>query len=75
MNTHAMQVIDALGGTASVARLCCVATPSVSRWKKNGIPRARMMFLRAVRRKELAGINCDAAVSEPFTAFSAKKAA
>ena len=43
------QLIDALGGTAEVARLCDVKQPSVSEWRKNGIPAARLMYLRAVR--------------------------
>ncbi|AZY48835.1 Cro/CI family transcriptional regulator [Bordetella avium] len=42
-------IIDALGGTAAVARLCGVKQPSVSDWRKDGIPRARRMFLQAVR--------------------------
>lgn len=40
------EIIDALGGTFRVAELCEVRPPSVSGWRKNGIPRARMMFLR-----------------------------
>ena len=63
MNIHATQAIKAIGGTAVVARLCQVTMPSVSDWKKEGIPRARMLFLRAVRSKELAGIDLDAAIS------------
>lgn len=43
------QIIDALGGTAEVARLCDVKQPSVSQWRKEGIPAARLMYLRAVR--------------------------
>lgn len=42
-------IIDALGGTFRVAELCEVRPPSVSDWKKYGIPRARMMFLRVAR--------------------------
>ncbi|UBM27159.1 helix-turn-helix domain-containing protein [Pseudomonas sp. p1(2021b)] len=42
-------IIEALGGTFRVAELCEVRPPSVSEWKKNGIPRARLMFLRVVR--------------------------
>lgn len=42
-------IIEALGGTFRVAELCEVRPPSVSDWKKNGIPRARLMFLRVVR--------------------------
>lgn len=43
------EIIDALGGTFRVAELCEVRPPSVSDWKKHGIPRARLMFLRIAR--------------------------
>ncbi|MDF3188056.1 hypothetical protein [Pseudomonas paracarnis] len=43
------EIIDALGGTFRVAELCEVRPPSVSDWRKHGIPRARMMFLRIAR--------------------------
>ncbi|MDA8254401.1 MAG: hypothetical protein M0Z99_01970 [Betaproteobacteria bacterium] len=50
MNTsNASEIIERLGGTNAVARLCQVKPPSVSEWKTNGIPRARLMFLQAVR--------------------------
>lgn len=42
-------IIDLLGGTSAVARLCNVKPPSVSDWRKFGIPAARKMFLRVVR--------------------------
>ncbi|MNV15077.1 hypothetical protein D3C71_1057800 [compost metagenome] len=42
-------IIDDLGGTAAVARLCKVKDPSVSEWRKTGIPDARRMFLEAIR--------------------------
>ncbi|MNW17458.1 hypothetical protein D3C71_2166490 [compost metagenome] len=42
-------IIDALGGTAAVARLCKVKDPSVSDWRRTGIPAARRMFLETVR--------------------------
>lgn len=43
------KIIDALGGTAEVARLCQVKPPSVSQWRESGIPAARLMYLKAVR--------------------------
>lgn len=43
------EIIERLGGTIAVARLCEVKPPSVSDWKKNGIPKARLMFLRLAR--------------------------
>lgn len=45
----ASEIIDRLGGTSEVARLCEVRQPSVSEWRKNGIPKAREMYLRAIR--------------------------
>lgn len=43
------RIIDALGGTAEVARICNVKQPSVSEWRANGIPQARLMYLRLLR--------------------------
>jgi hypothetical protein len=40
------EIIDALGGTSKVARLCEVKNPSVSEWRVRGIPKARLLFLR-----------------------------
>lgn len=45
-DTH---IIDRLGGTSAVARLCKVEPPSVSEWRRKGIPPARRMYLMAVR--------------------------
>lgn len=63
MNVSATQVIEALGGTAAVARLFGVAMPSVSAWKERGIPRPRMMFLCVAHKKKLAGIDLKAATA------------
>lgn len=46
---NASDIIDQLGGTAEVARLCEVQPPSVSEWRVSGIPKARMLYLRAIR--------------------------
>lgn len=32
-----------------VARLCECSQPSVSNWRKRGIPKARLQYLRALR--------------------------
>jgi hypothetical protein len=42
-------IIDRLGGSSEVARLCEVTVGAVSQWRHNGIPRARLMFLQAIR--------------------------
>ena len=39
------ELIDALGGTGTLARLLKVEPPSVSEWRKNGIPEARRQTL------------------------------
>jgi len=43
------EIIDAFGGTSAVARLFNIRPPSVSGWKTNGIPDARMMCFRLLR--------------------------
>ena len=40
------QIIDALGGSGEVARLCEVSVSAVSQWRKDGIPRARLMYIQ-----------------------------
>jgi hypothetical protein len=43
------EIIDALGGTSETARLCEVEPPSVSEWRRTGIPKPRLMFLKLAR--------------------------
>jgi len=43
------EIIDRLGGTAAVARMCRVRSPSVSEWRHTGIPPARRQFLELLR--------------------------
>ena len=63
MNPHATKIIEALGDTAEVARLFDVRMPSVSDWKKHGIPRARMMYLKVAQTQALEGVDLDAATA------------
>lgn len=42
----AITVIDAIGGTNAVAKLCRIRPPSVTYWKEAGIPKGWEMFLR-----------------------------
>ena len=44
MHPHS-KLIDLLGGTTVVADMFNIKKPSVSAWRKNGIPDARMMYL------------------------------
>jgi len=43
------KLINELGGTAEVARIFGIQQPSVSDWKRYGIPKARLMYLRLLR--------------------------
>lgn len=43
------KIIERLGGTAAVARLFGIKAPSVSEWKRNGIPTARMQYIALAR--------------------------
>ena len=49
METNTNKIIDDLGGTNEVARICNVKPPSVSQWRAEGIPPARLMYLRLLR--------------------------
>ena len=39
-------IIDALGGTGEVARICIVSASAVSQWRSNGIPNAWLRYFR-----------------------------
>jgi hypothetical protein len=45
----ANKIIDALGGTSAVSEICQVTTGAVSQWRNDGIPAARLMFLKLLR--------------------------
>lgn len=40
------EIIDRLGGTTAVARMFEIEPPSVSEWRTEGIPKARLMYLK-----------------------------
>lgn len=42
-------IINRLGGTTEVARICEVTKQAVSQWRTNGIPKAQRKYLRAIR--------------------------
>lgn len=67
------EIIEALGGTFRVAELCEVRPPSVSDWKKHGIPRARLMFLRVARPEVFKALEDRA--NQASSSTSAKKTA
>jgi hypothetical protein len=42
------EILDKLGGSHAVARIFEIRGPSVSDWRKYGIPKARRMYLQVV---------------------------
>jgi len=49
MNDEANRIIDALGGTSAVAKLCEVNSQAVSQWRRKGIPRPWLKLFRHMR--------------------------
>ena len=49
MNKKSGEIIDLLGGTVEVSRMCNVTKGAVSQWRVNGIPEPRMMYLKLAR--------------------------
>lgn len=45
----ASELIDALGGTVAAARMFEVTPQAVTQWRRAGIPKPRLMFLRVAR--------------------------
>lgn len=45
----AKTIIERLGGTQAVAVLFGIKPPSVSQWKRDGIPKARMQYIALAR--------------------------
>lgn len=61
------KIIDELGGTSAVAKLCEVKPSSVSEWRTQGIPRARRQYMRLLR-PDLFGPapTCDCTQPQPM---------
>ena len=47
--SFAIRLIDALGGTCEVARLCDIKPPSVTGWKTYGIPKPWIKYFEQIR--------------------------
>jgi DNA-binding transcriptional regulator YdaS (Cro superfamily) len=50
------QIIEMLGGTCRVARLCNVSPSAVSLWMKRGMPALQIMYLGSILEKESCGL-------------------
>ena len=57
----ANKIIDALGGTVEVSRLCEVTDGAVSQWRTAGIPKPRLMYLKLLRPDVFAAVDVDSA--------------
>jgi DNA-binding transcriptional regulator YdaS (Cro superfamily) len=53
MNTT--EIIQPLGGTFAVAKLCRVSPPAVSQWRNNGLPNDKLVLLAADLEKKSNG--------------------
>ena len=49
-------MLDLLGGTAKVAKMCKCDSATVSTWRKRGIPHGQLLFLAARIEKESHGL-------------------
>jgi DNA-binding transcriptional regulator YdaS (Cro superfamily) len=56
MNYTDKEIIEMLGGTSRVSRLCKVSPSAVSLWMTRGIPALQMMYLGATLEKESCGL-------------------
>jgi DNA-binding transcriptional regulator YdaS (Cro superfamily) len=42
------EIINLLGGTSKVSRMCSVSPAAVCQWRKKGIPKDRLIFVAAL---------------------------
>jgi hypothetical protein len=49
MMTDSSKIIDRLGGNSEVSRLFSISSQAVSKWRREGIPEPRLMYLRLAR--------------------------
>jgi hypothetical protein len=45
------EIINLLGGTSKVSRMCGVTAAAVCQWRKKGIPKDRLIFVAALIEK------------------------
>ena len=49
------EIIDVLGGTTKVAKLCGISPAAVSQWRTAGVPQEKLVFLAAQLEKKSKG--------------------
>ncbi|WP_180295894.1 Cro/CI family transcriptional regulator [Snodgrassella alvi] len=50
------EFIDALGGVSKVAKICGITKGAVSQWRKKGIPKAQLNYLKILHIKTYMNI-------------------
>lgn len=55
---NASEIIDFLGGTAVVSKIFGVSSAAVSKWRRIGIPPARLMYLEVKYPKVFKKLEC-----------------
>lgn len=68
MDQFANTVIDRLGGTSAVARICECKPPSVHQWRTDGIPKPRLQFLRLAHPEAFEGLSDSSESTTPAAA-------
>lgn len=56
MKLNDTQIIQLLGGTSAVSRLCGVSPAAVAQWKVKGLPQDKLYFLAAELEKQSHGL-------------------
>lgn len=60
-HTDSNSIINRLGGTGAVAKLCDVTPQAVSQWREAGIPKPWMKYLQLAKPEEFAELGLVAA--------------
>lgn len=50
------KIVAGFGGTTKLAEICHVTPSAISQWMSNGIPEARLMYLKLLKPKVFAEI-------------------
>jgi len=66
MDINANTVIDRIGGTGATAKLCETSPGAVSQWRRDGIPPARLMYLKLARPDVFETVGASDMAPEPI---------
>lgn len=63
----AAQIIGDLGGTAKTAEMCDITPGAVSQWRRTGIPKAQLNYIKAARPDLFRVVRARAVAALPAT--------